>query len=89
MQALELELSKVLQYEQFDITDKLLAMLLNRLYILLARKLIELKPKYTITIPDECAIALYLYYQGISYNPVDQSNIIIKNICNQVDKQWK
>lgn len=33
MQALELELSKVLQYEQFDITDKLLAMLLNRLYI--------------------------------------------------------
>lgn len=89
MQALELELASEVQIQQYDITDKLLAMLLNRLYIILARKLIALKPSYTLTIPDECAIALYLYYHGVPFNPTQQSNIIIKKICNQVDQQWK
>jgi len=88
MQSLEIELSGVVQFNHVDITDKMIAMLLNKLYKKIVHKLVDMQAHYTFTIDDEIAMALYLYYKDVAYNPARIADTIIKNICNEVDKQY-
>ena len=88
MQALEQELSIVFNNDHIAMQDKLLAILLNKLYKKLVIKLLDLKSKYTFVLDDETAIALFLYYEDVVYNPAQFNDITLKNICNDIERKY-
>ena len=88
MQALEQELAIVFNNDHIEMQDKLLALLLNKLYRKVVIKLLDLKAKYTFVLDDETAIALFLYYQDVAYNPAEFNDITLKNICNDIERKY-
>jgi hypothetical protein len=87
-QELEQELSRIVKLDHTDMTDKLLALLLTKLYKKLAIALVDLKASYTMELPDETAIALFIYYQEDTYNPANYRDILLKKICNDIEKKY-
>ena len=87
VQALEQVLSLVITQKPDSMEDKLLISVMNNLYKKVVNKLLDLKPKYTLKIDAITELAFYVFFENQIFYP-DYAGIIIKNICDKIEKQY-
>ena len=88
LQALEQELNVVSTHEHIDLEDKLLALLLNKLYKRIVVKLLDIRAHYSIQLDDETAMALLLYFRHEPFNPASFNDQTLKQICDNIDRKY-
>jgi hypothetical protein len=88
VQALHQELSEVLECEHTDMTDKLLVLLLTKLFKKLSIKLLDIRRTYQLKLDDDIALALFIYYQYSEFNPTIQTDITLKKITDAIEKKF-
>lgn len=87
MQAIEMELAEIINYQHMALADRLLIVILTRLYKKMVTKLLDLKKKYSLNIDEETELAFYLYFEDKACVPTDFTDILIKKICDSINKK--
>lgn len=88
VQTLEKLLAEVIATEHFDLSDKLLVVILTKFYKKLVVKLLDLKNKYSIKMDEQTELAFYQYFYDEVYIPADFTSNLIKTICDITQKKY-
>lgn len=87
LESIEFTLSEIVKTEAVEMYEKLLISLIYKLCRRLKVKLIDYKKKYSVAIDAETEIAMYLYFEDKPFAPT-YSQLLIKNICDNAEKQY-